>query len=64
MSSGFLSDASPEAPAAIIAQAQDLPSPRVAIARAGAPLPMKAAKGWGRSALCQVHRQTCASPTT
>ncbi len=44
MTASFLSDAAPEAPAAIIKLAQDLPSPRVAIARAGAPLPMKAAK--------------------
>lgn len=39
----FLSDAAPQAPQHIIAQAQALPSPRIAIARAGAPLPMKAA---------------------
>ena len=40
----FLSDAAAEAPAHIIKLAQALPSPRVAIARAGAPLPMLAAK--------------------
>ena len=42
--SSFLSDAEAEAPADIIKLAQDAPSPRVAIARAGAPLPMQAAK--------------------
>ena len=42
--SSFLSDAVAEAPANIIRLAQDAPSPRVAIARAGAPLPMLAAK--------------------
>lgn len=42
--SSFLSDAVAEAPAHIIKLAQDAPSPRVAIARAGAPLPMLAAK--------------------
>jgi len=40
----FLSDAIAEAPAHIVKLAQDAPSPRVAIARAGAPLPMLAAK--------------------
>jgi len=42
--SSFLSDAVAIPPANIIRQAQDAPSPRVAIARAGAPLPMLAAK--------------------
>ncbi|SMX43484.1 phosphate acyltransferase [Octadecabacter ascidiaceicola] len=41
--SSFLSDAVADAPAHIIQQAQNAPSPRVAIARAGAPLPMLAA---------------------
>ena len=40
---GFLSDDAAVAPAHIIELAQNLPSPRVAIARAGAPLPMQAA---------------------
>ena len=40
---GFLSDDAAVAPAHIIKLAQNLPSPRVAIARAGAPLPMQAA---------------------
>lgn len=40
----FLSDAVAIPPAHIIKLAQDAPSPRVAIARAGAPLPMQAAK--------------------
>ncbi|MCF2871074.1 phosphate acetyltransferase [Octadecabacter sp. G9-8] len=40
----FLSDAVAGPPANIIKLAQDAPSPRVAIARAGAPLPMLAAK--------------------
>ena len=39
----FLSDAVAQPPAHIIKLAQDAPSPRVAIARAGAPLPMLAA---------------------
>ena len=39
----FLSDAVAIPPAHIIKLAQDAPSPRVAIARAGAPLPMLAA---------------------
>ncbi|MGJ8609928.1 MAG: phosphate acyltransferase, partial [Octadecabacter sp.] len=42
--SSFLSDAVAVPPASIIRQAQDAPTPRVAIARAGAPLPMLAAK--------------------
>ncbi|WP_281984488.1 phosphate acyltransferase [Thalassorhabdomicrobium marinisediminis] len=42
--SPFLSDADAQPPAHIIAQAQKAPSPRVAIARAGADLPMLAAK--------------------
>jgi phosphate acetyltransferase len=41
--SSFLSDAVADAPAHLILQAQDAPTPRVAIARAGAPLPMLAA---------------------
>lgn len=41
--SSFLSDAVADAPALLIRQAQDAPTPRVAIARAGAPLPMLAA---------------------
>ena len=41
--SSFLSDAVADAPALLIRQAQDAPTPRVAIARAGAPLPMRAA---------------------
>ena len=40
----FLSNDAAVAPANIIKLAQDAPSPRVAIARAGAPLPMLAAK--------------------
>jgi len=40
----FLSNDPAEAPAHIIELAQKRPSPRVAIARAGAPLPMQAAK--------------------
>ena len=40
----FLSDAVAGPPEYIIKLAQDAPSPRVAIARAGAPLPMLAAK--------------------
>ncbi len=40
----FLSDAVAIPPSGIIKLAQDAPSPRVAIARAGAPLPMMAAK--------------------
>lgn len=42
--SPFLSSREPVAPDAIIRQAQQAPSPHVAIARAGAPLPMQAAK--------------------
>ena len=41
--SSYLSDAVADAPAHIIRQAQNAPTPRVAIARAGAPLPMLAA---------------------
>jgi phosphate acetyltransferase len=41
--SSFLSDAVADAPVLLIRQAQDAPTPRVAIARAGAPLPMLAA---------------------
>ena len=41
--SSFLSDAVADAPAHLIRQAQDAPTPRVAIACAGAPLPMLAA---------------------
>ena len=44
MTQGFLSTAEPVCPPALLAQAQALPTPRVAIARAGAPLPMAAAK--------------------
>ncbi|MEO1365115.1 MAG: phosphate acyltransferase, partial [Pseudomonadota bacterium] len=44
MPQSFLSDAKAVAPAHIIAMAQQAESPRVAIARAGAPLPMQAAK--------------------
>ncbi len=44
MTKSFLSDVEAVAPAGIIKLAQDAPSPRVAIARAGAPLPMLAAK--------------------
>ena len=44
MTSSFISDIPATAPAHIIEMAQALPSPRVAIARAGAPLPMAAAK--------------------
>lgn len=44
MTSAFLSKSDAVAPAAIIKQAQAASSPRVAIARAGAPLPMLAAK--------------------
>ena len=40
----FLSDRDATAPADLIRQGQDNPSPRTAIARAAAPLPMKAAK--------------------
>lgn len=43
MTARFLSDAVAIPPAHIIKLAQDAPSPRVAIARAGAPLPMLAA---------------------
>ncbi len=42
--SPFLSSTEPVAPEAIIKMAQEAPSPRVAIARAGAPLPMQAAQ--------------------
>ncbi|MFQ3183125.1 MAG: phosphate acetyltransferase [Alteromonas macleodii] len=41
--SSFLSNAVADSPAHIIRQAQNSPTPRVAIARAGAPLPMLAA---------------------
>ena len=44
MQQSFLSDAKAVAPAHIIEMAQQAASPRVAIARAGAPLPMQAAK--------------------
>jgi phosphate acetyltransferase len=44
LAQSFLSDAETQAPAHIIAMAQKAPSPRVAIACAGAPLPMLAAK--------------------
>ncbi len=44
MAQSFLSDANAVAPAHIIEMAQKAASPRVAIARAGAPLPMLAAK--------------------
>lgn len=44
MTHAFLSDTEAAAPAGIIEMAQALPSPRVAIARAGAALPMLAAK--------------------
>ena len=44
MTASFLSDAVAQPPASLIEMAQKLPSPRVAIARAGAALPMKAAK--------------------
>ncbi|MDA9207490.1 phosphate acetyltransferase, partial [Octadecabacter sp.] len=44
MTASFLSDAQVQPPASLISLAQQAPSPRVAIARAGAPLPMKAAK--------------------
>ena len=44
MTASFLSDALAQPPASLISLAQKAPSPRVAIARAGAPLPMKAAK--------------------
>ncbi len=44
MTNPFLSDAEAIAPPHIIALAQEAPSPRVAIAAAGAPLPMLAAK--------------------
>jgi len=44
MTSPFLSTRDAEAPANIIKMGQDFGSPRVAIARAGAPLPMEAAK--------------------
>lgn len=42
--SSFLSSTEPQAPASLIKMGQDFGSPRVAIARAGAPLPMQAAK--------------------
>ncbi|SHH03088.1 phosphate acetyltransferase [Cognatiyoonia sediminum] len=42
--SSFLSSTEPQAPANLIKMGQDFGSPRVAIARAGAPLPMQAAK--------------------
>lgn len=44
MTKSFLSTTDAVAPASIIKQAQDAPSPRVAIARAGSRLPMLAAK--------------------
>lgn len=44
MTSPFLSTRDAEAPANLIKMGQDFGSPRVAIARAGAPLPMEAAK--------------------
>ncbi|MEM6305758.1 MAG: phosphate acyltransferase [Pseudomonadota bacterium] len=44
MHNPFLSDATAIAPPALIKMAQNAPSPRVAIAAAGAPLPMQAAK--------------------
>lgn len=42
--SAFLSPTAPDCPASLIAQAKTGPAPRVAIARAGAELPMMAAK--------------------
>jgi len=42
--SSFLSSTEPQAPDNLIKMGQDFGSPRVAIARAGAPLPMQAAK--------------------
>ena len=42
--SAFLSQIAPDCPLSLIAQATKGPPPRVAIARAGAPLPMQAAK--------------------
>lgn len=44
MASPFLSPRAPVCPPDLIARAAALPTPRVAIARAGAPLPMQAAK--------------------
>lgn len=44
MTSPFIDPLSPAAPADLIAQAQGYAPPRVAIARAGAPLPMEAAE--------------------
>ncbi|WP_375254769.1 phosphate acyltransferase [Yoonia sp.] len=44
MTSPFLSDREAQAPQDLIARAQTFAAPRVAIARAGAPLPMKAAQ--------------------
>jgi len=43
LTQSFLSDATAVAPAELIALAQKVASPRVAIAAAGAPLPMRAA---------------------
>ena len=44
MSSPFIDEAAPKAPADLMARAADFAPPRVAIARAGAPLPMAAAE--------------------
>ena len=44
MSTPFLTEREAQTPADLIARAQEFGAPRVAIARAGAPLPMEAAK--------------------
>lgn len=51
MTSPFLDPLDPKAPAALIAQAQGFAPPRVAIARASAPLPMAAAQDATRAGL-------------
>ena len=51
--SPFLSDRAPKCPADLLARAQEIPSPRVAIAAAGSALPMEAAQDATRAGIME-----------